>query len=329
MPCAIVVASDVISPASPLPTSTIEAVMDWARQLGPAPVIRADLAWPLYLPASCTPEGVTMPRGNPRTTSRGLLDWLRLTLAGMVTAWPNHPFVVLMPRSTEAALELVRRQVSFYETVVGLYTLSPAEDPTCLAEGWNQFVSDHTSPWQDGWMAPAVRPWSHPGPLLTETAKATMGGDFIFLGAALGSDRLAVQTYRLRPGGRGNRRHGHSDVDECYLITDGDGIVRCGSRMFAVQPGTLVAKPAGSRLGLEFIAGPSGLTVWDIEGWRSFSQSDVVFYPDHRKWYLRGPGLEQGCPEPALFPAEELLKAYEQRYVRQADGTLQPDGEIP
>jgi hypothetical protein len=77
-------------------------------------------------------------------------------------------------------------------------------------------------------------------------------------------------------------------------------------------------------LGLEFIAGPHGLTVWDIEGWRSFDQTDVVFYPDHREWYLRGPGLEYGCPEGALFPAPELLAQYEARYVRQADKTIRP-----
>lgn len=307
---------------------SVQVAAELARQLGTGPAIRFDLAWVLLAPDGLGAEQADVPTGNPRTRMRLLMDWARQALGLRATAVQPSVAVVLVPPLAPAAAEWVRRTVSFYADIVGMGRLHPRETKTpevCaeeLVEEWGRFTSGQPSWWKEGWWPPVARPWEEePSALLQRTVKNTRDGIFVFLGAILGSDRLAMQTYRLSPRGRGNRRHVHSDVDECYVVWQGSGELRLGSRSVPLAAGDLVAKPAGSGLALEFVAGPEGMTVLDIEAWRSFHQTDVVAYPDHQERYLRGPGLEVACPESCLLPATELLAHYEERYIRQVDGS--------
>ncbi len=76
---------------------------------------------------------------------------------------------------------------------------------------------------------------------------------------------------------------------------------------------------------MEFIAGPEGLNVVDIESWRHFNQTDIVRYPDHQETYLRGPGLELACADAALFPGSDITKSYRQNYIRTLNGHKDAD----
>lgn len=110
------------------------------------------------------------------------------------------------------------------------------------------------------------------------------------------------------------------DDQQGRVVWEGSGTMRCGARTVPLEAGDVVAKPAGSRLAIEFVAGPGGMTIFDIEGWRHFQQTDVVLYPDHQEWYLRGPGLEVVAPEAALLPAQALMSHYEEDYRRDLQG---------
>jgi uncharacterized cupin superfamily protein len=295
--------------------------------LGAGPVLRYDLAWVVMAPEMVRPHEVDLPPGNPRTRLRLLADWSRQALSLRATERPDGCLVVLCPPLTPAAAEWVERMLSFYADTVGMVRLNTqsaadhADYPAFLHQAWQAFLAHADSPWKDAWRAPVARPWAEdPGPVLQNAGKTTAGGRFVYLGAVLGSDRLALQTYRLRPHGRANRFHAHSDVDECYLVWEGNGTMRCGARTVPLEAGDVVAKPAGSRLAIEFVAGPEGMTIFDIEGWRDFQQTDVVLYPDHREWYLRGPGLEVVAPEAALLPAKEVMNHYEEDYRRSLHG---------
>jgi len=304
-----------------------------AAAVGARAPIRFDLAWALLQPDALSSEGADIPSGNPRTRMRLLLDWSRQALGQAATVSRFPCAVGLLPRLAPAAAQWVRQIVSFYADTVGICRLDhddlhdPEEAAERLAADWKAYREGSSSRWTDAWTAPIARPWAaDPGPLLRKTKKTTPSGTFVYLGALLGSDRLAVQTYRLGPGGRGNRRHGHSDVDECYLVLEGGGKLDLGTRFVPLAAGDVVAKPAGSRLAFAFVAGPEGMTILDVEGWRDFHQTDVVTYPDHREWYLRGPALEVAVAEDALLPADEVLAHYDDVYVRRLDGRRDPVG---
>ncbi|MBX5466820.1 MAG: cupin domain-containing protein [Firmicutes bacterium] len=299
-----------------------------AQAWGSGRVLRLDWAWQLLAPDGVGDAAVDVPAGNPRLRLRLFSDWFRLTLGQGAQASPAGPRVAVVPRTTPAAREWICRTLSFYADAVGWCRLDAHPMPAqTLAEAYPAFLAGGAGPWEEAWWPPVARPFDPQAPeagLWARTQKVTPDGIFVYLSAALGSDRLAAQVYRLKPHGRGNRRHSHSDVDECYAILAGSGVLDMGWRTVPVSQGDIVAKPAGGGLAFAFVAGPEGMTVLDVEGWRSFSQSDVVVYPDHAERYLRGPGLEVGVPEAALFPAREILAAYDQRYRRKPDGSRSP-----
>jgi uncharacterized cupin superfamily protein len=239
------------------------------------------------------------------------------------TAVRDRAVVAVVPRLSPAASEWLFGYLSLVAGRVGhLHNAAPDEVEGAAAE-WQAFLAGQPSRFEDRWEPPVIRPWESSA-LLERTAKRTASGEFRYLGARIASDRLAVQTYRLHPGGHGNRQHVHSDVDECFVVLAGAGLLRTADRLVPIAAGDVIVRPSGAGLASEFIAGPEGLTVLDIEAWRHCAQTDVVTYPDHRERYLRGPGLELACPEDALFDGTSLLLAYDARYVRHADGTVEP-----
>lgn len=314
----------VIEAPTALPdTGFAQAVNRLADEMGAGRPLRFDLAWQLLLPSSLGGDAAEIPAGNPRTRMRAFLDWARETIAAAGTTLRDGTAVALAPRLSAAASEWLFGYLSLFAKRVGHLRCAGPDDLGTAAAEWQAFRDSLPSRFRDGWTPPVIRPWE-PSALLDRTGKTTAAGQFRYLGARIPSDRLAVQTYRLRPGGHGNRLHVHSDVDECFVVLSGAGFVRTADRLVPVAAGDVVLRPSGAGLASEFIAGPDGLTVLDIEAWRHFSQTDVVAYPDHRERYLRGPGLELACPEDALFSGEALMAAYDSRYVRHADGTTAP-----
>lgn len=303
-------------------------VGEFSAAVGGQGVIRVDWAWPLFFPDSWQGGVGDLPDGNPRTQWRLMADWIRLTLSRAVAGVHPSPVIAWVPPLTATAEEWLTRQFSFYTRRLGIWRLTGQEAVETLLTEWSAFVQGSPSGWVDGWTPPVIRPWdSGRHPMLFKSVKKTPTADFVYLGGMLGSDRLAVQTYRIKPGGVANRNHAHSDVDECYLVWEGSGTLRIGERTIPVVAGDVVAKPSGSRLALAFEGGPDGLVVFDVEGWRHFSQTDVVIYPDHGEWYLRGPGLETACAEESLFDGTDVMAHYSERYWRDRGNSRQPRDE--
>jgi uncharacterized cupin superfamily protein len=69
------------------------------------------------------------------------------------------------------------------------------------------------------------------------------------------------------------------------VVLDGEGTLRLGDERHALHPGSVVSRPAGTRIAHQFIAGDGGLTVL---AYSDIDPNDLVFYPDSSKVKLRG-----------------------------------------
>jgi uncharacterized cupin superfamily protein len=118
------------------------------------------------------------------------------------------------------------------------------------------------------------------------------------LGIAAESVRTGLNNVTVPPGKRNVPLHCHSVEEEIFVVLEGEGEVELapGLRVwpdavtgtFPVRTGTTVARPAGSRVGHCFRAGPAGLT---LLSYGTRDPSDVAYYPRSGKVNLRGIGL--------------------------------------
>ena len=107
------------------------------------------------------------------------------------------------------------------------------------------------------------------------------------IGEALGCVRSGIQQAAVAPGMRSAPPHCHSSEEELFVVLEGDGVVVLGDEEHPVRPGSLVGRPAGSRVAHSFLAGPSGLK---LLAYSDQVAGDMCFYPRSNMVGLLGLG---------------------------------------
>jgi uncharacterized cupin superfamily protein len=115
------------------------------------------------------------------------------------------------------------------------------------------------------------------------------------VGKAVGSTRSGLQETRVAPGMLSAPPHCHSAEEELFVVLGGDGVLLLGDEEHPVRRGSLVARPAGTRVAHSFRAGEDGL--WML-AYSNHDPNDMCFYPRSKMVGLRGLG--------AYFRIEEI-----------------------
>ncbi len=108
------------------------------------------------------------------------------------------------------------------------------------------------------------------------------------LGVAAGSVLSGINHVAVAPGARSYPFHCHGAEEEMFVVLVGAGTLRLGNKRHAVKAGHVIARPPGTRVAHQFIAGDGGLA---LLAWGTREANDVVWYPDSKKVNLRGIGI--------------------------------------
>ena len=109
------------------------------------------------------------------------------------------------------------------------------------------------------------------------------------LGVAAGSVQSGMSHVVVAPGARNVPFHCHGAEEEIFVVLAGAGTLRLGEERLPVTAGHVVARPPGTRVAHQFIAGDEGLT---LLAWGTRDPNDIVWYPDSGKVNLRGIGIK-------------------------------------
>jgi uncharacterized cupin superfamily protein len=109
------------------------------------------------------------------------------------------------------------------------------------------------------------------------------------LGVAAGSVASGMNRVKVAPGARSCPFHCHGAEEEMFVVLAGSGTLRLGDERHGVGAGHVVARPPGTRVAHQFIAGDEGLT---LLAWGTREPNDIVWYPDSKKVNLRGIGIK-------------------------------------
>lgn len=300
------------------------------EQRSQAKVLRFDLAWHLFLPKNGKDEQgrLDLPEGNPRSQWFSLIHWLTHSLRELANISENdsNHILAFLPPCTEATLDFVSRQLSYYVKDLGIIRadLEGISRGILIEQVTDYFKGLSVNRIEDGWLPPILTLNSESlPPSLAKSSKQKGEGSFTWLSGLIGSDRLFAQFYQLAPGATGNRLHCHSGVEELYYVLDGEGTLITLQGEYPLSCGDLVVKPSGSGLATQFRAGEKGLFVLDIEVVADYDQTDIVYYPHHRELLLRGGGVFYGTSNENLFPGREIMNKYTDKYVRGMDGKIE------
>ncbi|MCL5967478.1 MAG: cupin domain-containing protein [Firmicutes bacterium] len=293
-------------------------VIFWEHPGEPVPEsgahIRCDLAWPLFLPDSVPGA---LPEQQPRAlgTLFGRWFWESMGLvAGRLRADAPDTVWLVTPRLTPAAREYLTRLASFWSDEV--FYEYPADG-----------ADNH-------WIAPAVDLAALPsGPLWSAMTERLTEGVERHLVPMVGIGRIFAKVQEVAAGYPSARLHSHTAQDEYYLILKGTGTLRMGRHTEPVSPGTFIAKPIGPDLPTHILADRGeSVTILDIEVYADPRQAvasyDIMSYRDHGEVVLTGPGWENMVPDAVLDRTEDVFSHYFEGYVRDADGSIQPQ-EFP
>lgn len=122
-----------------------------------------------------------------------------------------------------------------------------------------------------------------------EVDSAPMGeGRVRRAGVAAGAQLSDLNRVELPPGAIGATLHCHSAEEELFVMLDGDGTLRLGDDEIPVRPGSVVSRPAGTRIAHAFRAGPRGLTYL---AYSDRIPDDAVLYPERGVVLLAGLGV--------------------------------------
>jgi uncharacterized cupin superfamily protein len=109
------------------------------------------------------------------------------------------------------------------------------------------------------------------------------------LGAAAASLLSRISHAQLAPGAPSSPFHCHGAEEELIIVLAGGGTLRLGDERLAAKAGHVLARPPGTHVAHQFIAGDDGLTLL-VCGTRE--PNDIVWYPDSRTVNLCGIGVE-------------------------------------
>jgi len=116
------------------------------------------------------------------------------------------------------------------------------------------------------------------------------------LGRAAGSFATGLSLIEVSPGKLHNPPHSHSAEEEIFVVTGGEGTLELWHgaapdgphEEHPVRAGSVVARPAGSRVAHAFRARADGLT---FLAYGTRDPRDITFYPRSQKVSLRGLGV--------------------------------------
>jgi uncharacterized cupin superfamily protein len=135
-----------------------------------------------------------------------------------------------------------------------------------------------------------------------ERDTATIGRRLRDLGEAAGSRRTGLQHGEVLPGKLKGPPHCHSTEEEIFVVLEGDGHVLLWEEdsvaEHEVRRGSVVARPAGTRVAHCFRGGEEGMSLL-LYGTRD--PGDMCFYPRSRKVLIRGLGVVMSLGEPVDY----------------------------
>jgi len=108
------------------------------------------------------------------------------------------------------------------------------------------------------------------------------------LGDVVGSVETGLSHMTIPPGAEGYPPHCHGAEEELFVVLEGSGTITLGEESAEVRRGSVVSRPAGTRVAHSFLAGDDGL-VYLAYGTRE--PNDVVYYPRTDEIRFRGVGV--------------------------------------
>jgi uncharacterized cupin superfamily protein len=108
------------------------------------------------------------------------------------------------------------------------------------------------------------------------------------LGRAAGSAVTGLQHVEVAPGKESTAQHCHSLEEEIFVILEGGGVLVLGEEETPVEPGHVVARPAGTGVAHMLRGGDRGLTYL---AYGTREPGDVCYYPRSNKISFRGVGV--------------------------------------
>jgi uncharacterized cupin superfamily protein len=114
------------------------------------------------------------------------------------------------------------------------------------------------------------------------------------LGRAAGAQRTGLNWGRLAPDELDENEHCHSAEEELFVVLEGGGTIFLGGEPHAVSTGSVISRPAGTRVAHHWQAGPEGLTAL-FYGTRE--PNDIIWYPRSRELFMKGVGVVLKVPE--------------------------------
>jgi uncharacterized cupin superfamily protein len=108
------------------------------------------------------------------------------------------------------------------------------------------------------------------------------------LGRAAGSTLSGIKHIRVAPNALGAPFHCHSAEEEIFVVLEGSGTLRLGEEQHAVRAGHVIARPPGTGIAHQYIAGEDGLV---LLAFGTREPGDTIWYPDSRQVRLTGLGI--------------------------------------
>ena len=131
-----------------------------------------------------------------------------------------------------------------------------------------------------------------------ERHRETTHSDWRDLGRAAGSVRTGLKHITVTPGKLTAPPHCHSAEEEIFVVLEGEGTLELTPAPYTpwgaepdthpVRTGSVIARPAGTRLAHTFRAGDQGLAVL---AYGTRDPNDIAYYPRSQKLYIRGAGV--------------------------------------
>lgn len=175
---------------------------------------------------------------------------------------------------------------------VGIRWLKPSW--TESGTGENPFDRDQHIDWPD----PSPRPDSI---INLDDVEAQLEGRSKRVAIKAGAVRTGLNWLSLRGGEEGAPPHCHSAEEEIFVVLDGEGELLLWAppspesplqaeptERHALRRGSVVSRPAGTRISHSFVAGDAGLT---LLAYGERDTSDVCWYPRSNKIFFRGLGV--------------------------------------
>jgi uncharacterized cupin superfamily protein len=127
-----------------------------------------------------------------------------------------------------------------------------------------------------------------------EDVEGENDGTWKRLGRAAGAELTGLNWGRLAPNEEDDNEHCHSADEELFVVLEGGGTISLGGEPHPVRAGSVISRPAATRVAHNWHAGPEGLTGL-FYGTRD--PNDIIWYPRTRELFFRGVGVSLKIPE--------------------------------